>query len=75
MIVEDEHDTYDDNFDYDHVDKGIPSAEVSHGPHQLFLETYMQRRAHMREKQNHRLLQPDLVEHIWERFRHGNNEN
>jgi hypothetical protein len=64
MIVEDEHDTYDDNFDYDHVDKGTPSAEVSHGPYQLILETYMKSKAYMREKQNHRLLQPNFVEHI-----------
>lgn len=37
MIVEEEHNTYDGNFDYDHVDIGIPSAEVSNGPHPHFL--------------------------------------
>ncbi|XP_045810385.1 putative nuclease HARBI1 [Trifolium pratense] len=75
MIVEDERDIHDGNFDYDHVDNDTPSAKVSHGPHPLFLETYMQRRAHMREKQIHHQLQADLVEHIWEHFRHENNEN
>ena len=29
MIVEDERDTYDGNFDYDHVNNDISSAEVS----------------------------------------------
>jgi hypothetical protein len=75
MIVEDERDIHDGNFDYDHVDNDTPSAEVSHGPHPLFLETYMQRRAHMREKQIHHQLQADLMEHIWEQFRHENNKN
>jgi hypothetical protein len=75
MIVEDERDIYDGNFDYDHVDNDTPSIEVSHGPHPLFLETYMERRAHMCEKQIHHQLQADLVEHIWEHFRHENNEN
>jgi len=29
MIVEDERDTYDGNFDYDHVNNDISSTEVS----------------------------------------------
>jgi hypothetical protein len=28
MIVEGEHDTYDNNFEYDHDDNGIPSTKV-----------------------------------------------
>jgi hypothetical protein len=75
MIVEDERDTYDNNFEYDHDDNGIPLAEVSNGPHPHFLETYMQRKAHIHEKQIHRQLQADLVEHIWERFGQEEHEN
>jgi len=75
MIVEHERDTYDGNFDYDHVDNDISSIEVSNGPHPHFLETYVQRRAHIQEKQIHRQLQADLVEHIWERFGRENDTN
>jgi hypothetical protein len=74
MIVEDERHTYNGNFDYDHVDGGFSANEVLNGPLPNFA-TYMQRRAHIREKTNHRQLQADLVEHIWEGFGQENNQN
>jgi hypothetical protein len=73
MIVEDERDTYVGNFDYDHVDNDL-TTEISTGPDPN-LTTLFERIAHVHERQNHRQLQADLVEHIWERFGHENNEN
>ena len=76
MIIEDERHTYDGNFDfsYDHVDNDILTAEIYHGPHPDF-QAYLQTRADVRQKQMHRQLQVDLVEHIWERFGHQNNQH
>jgi hypothetical protein len=74
MIVEDERHTYDGNFEYDNVNNDIAAAEVSNGSHPDFA-TYLQRRAHAREREKHRQLQGDLLEHIWSRFGHDNNEN
>ena len=63
MIVEDERDTYAGNFEYDHADNDMSTAEVSSGPDPNFT-TLFQRVAHVHERQNHRQLQADLVEHI-----------
>ncbi|XP_045802847.1 putative nuclease HARBI1 [Trifolium pratense] len=73
MIVEDERDTYAGNFDYDH-NNNFSTIEVSAGPDPN-LTTLFERIAHVHERKNHRQLQADLVEHIWERFGHENNES
>ncbi|CAI8597002.1 unnamed protein product [Vicia faba] len=75
MIVEDERHTYGGNFDYsyDNVDNNHSTTETFSGPH-LNLATRLQRRANIREKQVHRQLQGDLVEYIWERFGHEDDE-
>ena len=74
MIVEDERATYGGNFDYsyDHLGND-PTAplDVSNSDFREFLC----RRHHVRDKQIHRHLQQDLIEHIWERFGHENNHN
>ncbi|CAK8578759.1 unnamed protein product [Lathyrus sativus] len=74
MIVEDERDTYADNFDYDHVDNNFSTTEASTGliPN---LTTMFERITHVHQRKNHCQLQADLVEHIWERFGHENNES
>ena len=74
MIVEDERDSYEDNYTYDQAQNDISTSAVSSGPGPIFT-TLLQRRAHMRQRQNHRQLQADLVDHIWERFGHENNDN
>ncbi|CAJ2660065.1 unnamed protein product [Trifolium pratense] len=73
MIVEDERNTYAGNFDYDH-NNNFSTTEVSAGPDPN-LTTLFERIAHVHERKNHRQLQADLVEHIWERFGHENNES
>ncbi|XP_058725479.1 uncharacterized protein LOC131596753 [Vicia villosa] len=75
MIVEDERHTYGGNFDYsyDKVDDNNSTTETFSGPHPN-LATRLQRRASIREKQVHRQLQGDLVEYIWECFRHVDDE-
>ncbi|XP_050877195.1 uncharacterized protein LOC127080955 [Lathyrus oleraceus] len=75
MIVEDERHTYGGNFDYsyDNVDINNSTTEIFSGPHPN-LATRLQRRASIQEKQVHRKLQGDLVEYIWERFGHEDDE-
>ncbi|XP_045827610.1 uncharacterized protein LOC123919682 [Trifolium pratense] len=73
MIVEDERATYGGNFDYsyDHFGNATAVPDASNIDFQYFLC----RRFHVRDKQIHRHLQQDLVEHIWEHFRPKNNHN
>ncbi|CAL5203301.1 unnamed protein product [Lathyrus oleraceus] len=75
MIVEDERHTYGGNFDYsyDNVDINNSTTETFSGRHPN-LATRLQRRANIQEKQVHRKLQGDLVEYIWERFGHEDDE-
>ncbi|XP_050877006.1 uncharacterized protein LOC127080747 [Lathyrus oleraceus] len=75
MIVEDERHTYGGNFDYsyDNVDINNSTTETFSGPHPN-LATRLQRRASIQEKQVHRKLQGDLVEYIWERLGHEDDE-
>ncbi|CAK8530607.1 unnamed protein product [Lathyrus sativus] len=75
MIVEDERHTYEGNFDYsyDNVDINNSTTETFSGSHPN-LATRLQRRANIQEKQVHRKLQGDLVEYIWERFGHEDDE-
>ncbi|CAL5195544.1 unnamed protein product [Lathyrus oleraceus] len=75
MIVEDERHTYGGNFDYsyDNVDINNSTTETFSGPHPN-LATRLQRRASIQEKQVHHKLQGDLVEYIWERFGHEDDE-
>ncbi|XP_058760490.1 glutathione S-transferase T2-like [Vicia villosa] len=50
------------------------TTEKFNGPHPN-LATRLQKRQTLREKQVHCQLQGDLVEHIWERFGHEDDEN
>ncbi|CAK8539453.1 unnamed protein product [Lathyrus sativus] len=75
MIVEDERHTYGGNFDYsyDNVDINNSTTETFSGLHPNFA-TRLQRRASIQEKQIYRKLQGDLVEYIWKRFGHKDDE-
>ncbi|XP_058758410.1 uncharacterized protein LOC131631656 [Vicia villosa] len=76
MIVEDERHTYEGDFDYsyDNAGNNNSTTEKFNGPHPN-LATRLRRRENLHEKQVHRQLQGDLVEHIWERFGHEDDEN
>ncbi|KAG4963660.1 hypothetical protein JHK82_040338 [Glycine max] len=73
MIVEDKHDMYQNNIDYDSVGNSTSTFEVSLGVHPTIRSTYLQRRAQLHDKQQHRQLHANLVEHIWECFGNENN--
>ncbi|RYQ93436.1 hypothetical protein Ahy_B09g099706 isoform B [Arachis hypogaea] len=69
MIVEDERDTYAGNFaqglEYDDVENGLSQPQLREedfAPYHQFL----QRNAKLRNRQQHRQLTKDLIEHIWQ---------
>ncbi|XP_015970532.1 uncharacterized protein LOC107494009 [Arachis duranensis] len=69
MIVEDERDTYAGNFaqglEYDDVENGLSQhqlGEEDFAPYHQFL----QRNAQLQNRQQHRQLKEDLIEHIWQ---------
>jgi len=74
MIVEDERATYGGNFDYSYDHIGNDPTAPPDDSNSDFQE-FLRRRHHVRDKQIHRHLQQDLIEHIWEHFRHENNHN
>ncbi|CAI8585490.1 unnamed protein product [Vicia faba] len=74
MIVEDERATYGGNFDYSYDHLGnYPTAPPNDSNNDF--QEFLRRRHNVRDKQIHRHLQQDLIEHIWERFGHENNQN
>ncbi|XP_020988306.1 uncharacterized protein LOC110276072 [Arachis duranensis] len=69
MIVEDERDTYAGNFaqglEYDDVENGLSQPQLGEedfAPYHQFL----QKNAQLRNRQQHRQLKEDLIEHIWQ---------
>ena len=76
IIVEDERDTYASLSDFIY-DEGInlndaSTVEISHGPIPDFTNM-LQRIAKIHDRNVHRNLQSDLIEHIWYKF--GNHFN
>ena len=73
MIVEDERDTfrvrYDDNYEseYDQPSSSSTLAGFGHGPIHGF-STLLEVEEDIRNRDMHRQLKEDLVEHIWQRF-------
>ncbi|XP_062112550.1 uncharacterized protein LOC133823721 [Humulus lupulus] len=69
IIIEDERDAYESlvDFNYDDGPTDTPTVEVLHGPISDF-PTMLQRNAEIRDRNIHRNLQADLVEHIWSKF-------
>ncbi|CAK8578517.1 unnamed protein product [Lathyrus sativus] len=74
MIVEDERATYGGNFDfsYDHLSN---DATILSNDSSIDFEEFLRRRFDMRDKQIHRQLQQDLIEHIWQHYGHEDNNN
>ncbi|XP_062089156.1 uncharacterized protein LOC133795719 [Humulus lupulus] len=74
IIVDDERDAYESLFDFNYDDDPADTliVEVLHRPISDF-PTMLQRNAEIRDKNIHRNLQADLVEHIWSKF--GNHFN
>ncbi|KAG5054052.1 hypothetical protein JHK85_006562 [Glycine max] len=64
MIVEDEHDTYQINIDYNSVGNNMSIFKVSLGVHPSIRSTYLQRIADIHDKQKDCQLQAYLVKHI-----------
>ena len=61
MITEDERDIHPQGYDYDFMPEHEP---VSH-EHTTTLQQFMANREGITNRQQHRQLQHDLVEHLW----------
>ncbi|CAL5213558.1 unnamed protein product [Lathyrus oleraceus] len=74
MIVKDEHASYDGKFDfsYDHLSN---DATILPDDSNIDFQEFLRRRFDVRDKQIHRHLQQDLIEHIWQRYGQENNNN
>jgi len=66
MIVEDEQDSYDLAFDYDHVEDSIPELNALRDHHPCYA-TYLRRVVQIRVPDLYACLQSDLVQEIWRR--------
>jgi hypothetical protein len=77
MIVEDERHTYAGHFNYSYdqpPNNDVSTSDTHNGPHPN-LAPYLQRRAQIQDRRTHLQLQHDLVEHIWQRFGHDDQQN
>ncbi|XP_058733852.1 uncharacterized protein LOC131605522 [Vicia villosa] len=74
MIVEDERATYGGNFDfsYDHLSN---DPTILPNDSNIDFQEFLHRRFDVRDKQIHRRLQQDLIEHIWQHFGNENDNN
>ncbi|XP_057789832.1 uncharacterized protein LOC131006678 [Salvia miltiorrhiza] len=80
MIVEDERDTYQNYYDPTEFFMDTPArVQTEDGEHFRYsteriasLSAYMTNRDQLRNREAHRTLQDDLIEHIWEKFGTGN---
>ncbi|XP_058741338.1 uncharacterized protein LOC131613706 [Vicia villosa] len=74
MIVEDERSTYGGNFDfsYDHLSN---DATTLPNDSNIDFQEFLRRRFDVRDRQIHRHLQQDLIEHIWQRYGQENSNN
>jgi hypothetical protein len=77
IIVEDERHTYGGhiNYSYDqHPNNDVTTSDTHNSPHPNFAP-YLQRRAQIQDRRAHLQHQHDLVEHIWQRFGHDDQQN
>lgn len=74
MIIEDEKDIEDDSFDLNEegTTSTVQASTIAHG-YDPVMEEVIQRSAEIRDREAHRQLQSDLIDHIWQKF--GNRTN
>jgi len=74
MIIEDEKDIENDSFDLNEeaTTSTVQAATITHG-HDPVMEDVLQRDTEIRDREAHRQLQSDLIDHIWQKF--GNRTN
>ena len=74
MIIEDEKDTEDVSLDLNEeaTTSTVQASTISQG-HDPVMEEVLQRNADIRDREAHRQLQSDLIDHIWQKFRNRTN--
>ena len=74
MIVEDERDSYDLTFDYDHVEDSILEPIVQRDPRSCYM-AYLRRVVQIRDPDLHARLQLILMQEIWSDIRRDKDHN
>ncbi|XP_066310882.1 uncharacterized protein [Miscanthus floridulus] len=74
MITEDEKDIEDDSFDLNEeaTTSTVQPSTITQG-HDPAMEEVLQRDTEIRDREAHRQLQSDLIDHIWQKFRNRTN--
>ena len=74
MIIEDEKDIEDDSFDLNEeaTTSTVQPSTITQG-HDPAMEEVLQRDTEIRDREAHRQLQSDLIDHIWQKFRNRTN--
>ena len=74
MIIEDEKDIEDDSFDLNEeaTTSTVQPSTITQG-YDPAMEDVLQRDIEIRDREAHRQLQSDLIDHIWQKFRNRTN--
>lgn len=74
MIIEDEKDIEDNSFDLNEeaTTSTVQPSTITQG-HDPVMEEVLQRNTEIRDREAHRQLQSDLIDHIWQKFSTTNN--
>jgi hypothetical protein len=74
MIIEDERDIEDNSFDLNEeaTTSTVQQSTITQA-HEPAMEEVLQRNTELRDREAHRQLQSDLIEHIWQKFGHQTN--
>ena len=74
MIIEDEKDIEDNSFDLieEATMSTVQPSTITQG-HDPAMEEVLQRDTEIRDREAHRQLQSDLIDHIWQKFRNRTN--
>ena len=74
IIIEDEKDIEDDSFDLNEeaTTSTVQPSTITQG-HDPAMEEVLQRDTEIRDREAHRQLQSDLIDHIWQKFRNRTN--
>jgi hypothetical protein len=71
MIIKDEKDIDDDSFDLNKevTTSTVQPSTITQG-HDRVMEEVLQRNTEIRDREAHKQLQSDLIDHIWQKFGH-----